>query len=269
MATLPFPCSSLPLSAAGFQSAVNALGVDTPTLLAMLTVETPGCGFLSDRRPQVLFERHLFSRLTGGVWDAQNPNISNPVPGGYGPGGAAQYARLGSAVALNQEAALQSASWGLGQVMGENFAESGFPNVDSMVTGICATEDQQLAAVVGFITTNGLETALQAKDWAAYAHGYNGPNYAQNGYDTKLAHYYGLFSGSANVPDLTIRAAQVYLLFLGFNPQGIDGQLGANTLTALHNFQSENGQPLTPGIDADVIATLAGAMPAASNLSLV
>jgi N-acetylmuramidase/Putative peptidoglycan binding domain len=269
MATLPFPCSSLPISASGFQSAVAALGVDTPTLLALLTVETPGCGFLSDRRPQILFERHIFSRLTGGAWDAQYPSISNPVPGGYGPGGAQQYARLGSAVALNQEAALQSASWGLGQVMGENFAESGFSSVDAMVTGMCASEDQQLDAVVGFITSHGLQTALQAQDWATYAHGYNGPNYAQNAYDTKLAHYYALFSGSTSAPDLTVRAAQVYLLFLGFNPQGIDGQLGANTLTALHNFQSNNGQPLTAGIDAGVVATLAAAMPAAGNLSLV
>jgi hypothetical protein len=172
-------------------------------------------------------------------------------------------------VALNQEAALKSASWGLGQVMGENFAASGFAHVDAMVTGICATEDQQLAAVVGFITTNGLETALQAKDWATYARRYNGPKYAQNAYDTKLAHYYGLFSSAANAPDLTIRAAQVYLLFLGFNPQGIDGQLGTQTLRALHNLQSRNGQPLTSGIDADVVATLAAAMPAAGNLSLV
>ena len=269
MATLPFPCSSLPLSAAGFQSAMNVLGVDAPTLLALLTVETPGCGFLSDRRPQILFERHIFSRLTGGVFDAQFPNISNPVPGGYGPGGAPQYARLGSAVALNQEAALQSASWGLGQVMGENFEESGFADVGAMVTGICATEDQQLAAVVGFIMKNGLETALQEQDWASYAHGYNGPNFAQNAYDTKLAHYFAVFSDSANSPDLTVRAAQVYLLFLGLNPHGIDGQLGANTLTALHSFQSRNGQPLTSGIDADVVETLAAAMPAAGNLSLV
>src|SRR5277367_4598660 len=115
MATLPFPCSSLPLSAAGFQSAVNALGVDTPTVQALLTVETPGCGYLSDRRPQILFERHIFSRLTGRVFDAQFPDISNPTQGGYGKGGAPQYARLGKAVALNQEAALKSASWGLGQ----------------------------------------------------------------------------------------------------------------------------------------------------------
>jgi len=268
MPTLPFPCSSLPLSSTGFQSAVNTLGIDTPTMLAMLTVETPGCGFLSDRRPQILFERHIFSRLTGGVWDAGYPSISNPAPGGYGPGGAWQYSRLGSAVALNQEAALRSASWGLGQVMGENFTEAGFPSVDAMVAGACATEDQQLAAVVGFITANGLETALQAKDWAAYAHGYNGPNYAQNGYDTKLAHYYALFSNAANAPDLTIRAAQVYLLFLGFDPHGIDGQLGANTLTALHTYQSKNGQLLTTGIDANVVATLAAAMPTASDLWL-
>lgn len=268
MATLPFPCSGLPLSAAGFQSAVTTLGVDAPTVLALLTVETPGCGFLKDMRPQILFERHIFHRLTGGVFDAADPGISNPVPGGYGPGGAAQYARLGAAVALNQAAALQSASWGLGQVMGEHFGSLGFSVIDDMITGMCAAEDLQLAAVVHFIMGNNLQSALQTQDWATYARGYNGADYAQNAYDTKLAHYYAQFSNNSNVPDLNVRAAQVYLIFQGFGPLTVDGQLGPATLTALHNFQSANGQTLTPGIDPGVVAALAAAMPATNPLSL-
>jgi hypothetical protein len=40
---------------------------------AVFSVETSGCGFLTDRRPKILFERHIFSHLTNGRYDAQNP----------------------------------------------------------------------------------------------------------------------------------------------------------------------------------------------------
>ena len=268
MSTLPFPCSALAMSSTGFQSAVDSLGVDPATVWAMLSVETLGRGFLPDRRPQILFERHIFHTLTGGQWDQTNPDISNAQPGDYGPSGAAQYPRLGSAAALNQDAALKSASWGLGQVMGENFAVAGFADVGSMVAAMAASEDAQLAAVVGFVAANGLEKALQNQDWAGYARGYNGPSYAKNSYDTKLAQTYATLKAGTNVPDLTVRTAQLYLLFLGYNPQGVDGQVGSHTLTALHNFQSASNLALTPGIDDGVVAALTAALPPAANLSL-
>ena len=183
-------------------------------------------------------------------------------------GHAQQVARLGAAVALNQDAALQSASWGLGQVMGENYAGLNYASVDDMVAAMTASEDGQLQAVVQFILGKGLQTALQQQDWATYAHGYNGPDYAKNNYDTRLASAYARFSVAASAPDLTARAGQVYLFLLGYNPQGIDGLPGNNTLTALHNFQAAQGLALTPGIDAGVVATLAAAMPAPVDLSL-
>ena len=268
MSTLPFQCSALPLSLVGVQAAAASLGVDVATIWTILSVETPGCGFLSDRRPQILYERHVFHSLTGGKWDLTSPNISNPQPGGYGSGGAAQYARLAQAVALDQDSALQSTSWGLGQVLGKNYLKVGFANVNQMVVAMCASEDLQIATVSEFIIANGLEKTLRALDWVSYARGYNGADYAKNNYDIRLANYYVGFQGGTNVPDLTIRAAQLYLLFLGFNPQGIDGLLGNNTLTALHNFQNANGLPLTTGIDAGVVSELAAAFPPGVNMSL-
>lgn len=268
MYTLPYQCSAMPLSSSGFQAATTTLGVDSATVWALLSVETLGCGFLADRRPQILYERHVFHALTGGKWDSTYPTISSPQPGGYGPSGAAQYGRLAQAVALDQKAALESASWGMGQVMGENYSKTGFSSVDGMVTAMCGSEDGQLATVVAFLVSSGLLNALQKKDWAAYAHGYNGPDYAKNSYDTRLAKFYSDFAAGTAVPDLTIRAAQLYLLFLGFNPQGIDGQAGAHTLTALHNFQLAKGLALTPEVDAGVVATLMAALPPAADLSL-
>jgi hypothetical protein len=271
MATLPFPCTATPLSQAGLQSAMDALGIDAATLWAILHVETRGCGYFVSRRPQILFERHLFSRLTGGQWDATAPDVSNPVAGGYGPGGDSQYPRLGKAYGLDpsaQDAALKSASWGLGQVLGSNFLMVGFASVEDMVTAMAASEDQQLQAVVNFILANKLENALQTQDWATYASHYNGADYAKNHYDTNLAQAYALYQDATKLPDLTVRAAQLILFLLGFNPSGIDGSAGPNTLTALHNFQSQQQLPLTPTIDADVLATLVAALPAAPDLAL-
>jgi len=281
MATLPFPCTATPLSADGVQTAIDTLGVDAATLWAMLRVETKGCGYLASRRPQILFERHLFSQLTNGAWDATAPDISDPQPGGYGAGGEFQYTRLGEAYSINpadpddpsvptdtRTAALQSASWGLGQVLGTNAASVGFVSVQDMVTAMADSEDAQLQAVVGFIQANNLQAPLQQQDWATYARRYNGPSYAKNQYDTKLAQAYALFQDATKVPDLNVRAGQLLLLLLGFNPGGVDGALGPKTLAALNSFQSQQGLPLTTGIDASVVASLTAALPAAPNLSL-
>lgn len=284
MSTLPFPCTAAALTANGVQSAIDTLGIDAATLWAMLHVETLGCGYLPSRRPQILFERHIFSRLTHGVWDATAPQLSNPQPGGYGASGDFQYTRLGQAYNLNagdpaepadpsvptatRTAALASASWGLGQVLGTNANSVGFNSIQDMVQAMSGSEDGQLQAVVGFIQSNNLQNALQQQDWAAYAEVYNGANYAQNQYDTKLAQAYALFQDATKIPDLTIRSGQLLLLLLGFNPNGVDGSLGPHTLTALHSFQSQNQMPLTLGIDASVLASLNAALPAAANLAL-
>jgi peptidoglycan hydrolase-like protein with peptidoglycan-binding domain len=284
MATLPFPCNATPLSANGIQNALTQLGIDAATLWTMLHVETAGCGYFKSRRPQILFEAKIFSNLTKGVWDATAPDISNPQPpqpGSYGATGDFQYTRLGKAYSLNpadpadpgvstptRDAALKSASWGLGQVLGENAAMVGFGSVQDMVSAMAGSEDAQLQVVVNFVLAKKLQTALQNQDWAAYAAVYNGSNYAENQYDVKLANAYALFQDASKLPDLTVRAGQLLLLLLDFNPGGVDGSIGPNTLTALHNFQNQQGQPLTTGLDASVVANLTAALPAAPNLSL-
>src|SRR5688572_4638136 len=119
-----------PLSPRALEIASRALGVDLPTLWAVMAVETIGCGFLSDRRPVILFERHIFHRLTKGRFDATAPDLSNSKPGGYGIAGNAQHERLKRAAKLHRHAALQSASWGLGQIMGFNATKAGYKSVE-------------------------------------------------------------------------------------------------------------------------------------------
>ena len=115
MATSAFQGSAMALSSDGMATVAEALHVRNPEIWAVLSVETSGCGYLPDRRPQILYERHIFHRLTNGKFD--DGDISDPAPGGYGPRGAPQYDRLNRAILKDRAAALQSASWGLGQIM--------------------------------------------------------------------------------------------------------------------------------------------------------
>ena len=257
MAPLPFQGNAAALSSDGLAQVSANLGVYAAEIWTVLAVETSGCGYLPDCRPQILFERHIFHRLTGGQYD--DGDISDPTPGGYGPRGAPQYDRLARAISKDRTAALQSASWGIGQIMGMNYARAGFQNVEDMVAAMSDSEDRQLAAMGAFLTKTGLASSLQAHDWASFARGYNGPNYAINRYDIRLNSEYQKYSTGA-LPDLSVRAAQLYLTYLGFHPGGIDGIAGEHTLAAWAEFQNENGIPPTTTLDSNGVAQLQAAL---------
>jgi hypothetical protein len=239
-----FVGDALPLDDNGLEEATDSLQVSLPALWSVLHVETSGCGYLPDRRPKILFERHYFSRLTDGAFDKDYPDISNPSAGGYGPGGTNQYERLKKAMDLAHDAALKSASWGLGQVMGEHASDIGFTDVNTMVAAMCSSEAKQLGAMAAFIDSQGLSSALRSQNWPRFALGYNGKNYTQNQYDTQLATAYAALNRGA-LPSLIVRAGQVYLTFLDFDPHGIDGTMGRFTRSAMNEFQEKFGLPST------------------------
>lgn len=202
---LPF---GQPLTAAGLQAACDVVQVKSLNLWAVLLVESAGFGFLTDRRPKVLFERHVFHRLTEGRFDAKAPDLSNPEPGGYGPIGPRQNQRLAAAMALDAAAALQSASWGLGQVLGEYFAACGYEDVAHLAVDAHRGEDQQLLMMAKAIRADHLHLALAAEDWRRFARGYNGGGYRRNGYDRKLAAAFASLQRDG-APDLAHRAAKL------------------------------------------------------------
>lgn len=250
---MDFVGKSKALSQDGLTSASDKLSVRAPEIWTVLTVETAGSGFLADRRPRILFERHIFSRLTNGKFDISD--VSNPDAGGYGESGANQFLRLANAVALHRNAALQSASWGLAQVMGMNFASAGFKDVETMVREMSDSEDAQLHAFVGFLQTNKLDTHLKSHNWTSFARGYNGPNFAKNEYDTKLAEAFQKYS-TGPLPDLSVRTAQLYLTFAGLNPGPVDGVIGNKTRTALQQYQQQHSLPQTGQPDDATLASL-------------
>lgn len=252
----PFVGLGTPLTQGGLDTSAEIVGVNAPTLWAVIFTETSGCGFFADRRPKILFERHIFHRLTEGRFDADDPDISQPTSGGYGPSGAHQYDRLAAGIRLHRQAALQSASWGLGQIMGENFHAAGFANVEDMVAAMVASEDMQFRAMAAFIKSHGMEMSLQSQNWISFARAYNGPNFAVNNYDGHLQHFHDTFSAGP-LPNLRVRSLQILLMFKGFDPGTIDGVMGPKTLAALRDFEVANGDISDPSIDDALLNRLA------------
>jgi hypothetical protein len=252
---------TLALDSSGMNSVVAALNVQPSNIWAVLQVEAAQSGFLPDRRPTMLFERHIFYRLTSGAFKTTHPGICNPVPGGYGAPGAYQYTRLNQAMALNSDAALQSSSWGIGQVLGQYFSLAGYPDVETMVAAMIDSEYAQLDAFRAYLQSTSLAAPLQAHDWTSFARGYNGPDFAANHYDTQLRVAFQRFS-SGPLPDLDIRAAQLYLTLRGFSPGGIDGIAGQHTLEAIASFQASVGLPQTGNLDESTMNALVPLPPA-------
>jgi peptidoglycan hydrolase-like protein with peptidoglycan-binding domain len=236
-AGMRFVGTALHLQHEGLTAAAEHIAVDPTTLWSVVVVETSGCGFLPDRRPTILFERHTFRKLTGRRFDAAHPGISGPA-GGYGPGGAHQYERLEEAAACDRQAALESASWGLGQIMGFNAGLAGFHDAEEMVERMMRGENEQLLAMATFIGASRMHTALQRRDWVEFARSYNGPSYEKNRYHEKLAAAHANLS-ARGLPDLEARAVQLLLTYHGFNPGKIDGIVGERTRVAISAFTTK------------------------------
>ena len=255
-----FVGAATPISQQGLDQATQVLGVGAAEIWTVLTVETNGFGYLQDRRPAILYERHLFHRQTAGRFDA-DPSISSPIPGGY-LGGAREFDRLSRAIALDPHAALNSTSWGIGQILGSNSAAAGFPSVEAMVDAMVQAEDNQLVAMAKFARSTGLDKALAAHNWAGFARGYNGPDFAKNQYDVRLTGFFQKFAAGP-LPDVRIRQAQALLTYLGIDPNGIDGVIGKRTRDAVVQFRTANGLGTSDEIDDALIAALSAKVAAA------
>jgi N-acetylmuramidase len=151
-----------------------------------------------DDRIVRLFEGHIFWRLLEQAgkrpqqFGAGNEGLLYPAwTTRFYLGGLQEYDRLEKAKAIDESLALQSASWGLFQIMGNNHQAAGFDSVEDFVTAMQQSERAHLDAFASFIGETRfqgvtLRELLAAKDWKKFARAYNGPSYRANKYDTKL-----------------------------------------------------------------------------------
>jgi murein DD-endopeptidase MepM/ murein hydrolase activator NlpD len=194
--TLPTSGAARKLASSDFVAAANSLGCETAAVRAVAEVESGGrTGFDAQKRPKILFEIHLFRENTKHKYDVSHPHLSAPYKS---PRRRASYKKdqwvvIREAFALDPDAAVKSASWGMFQVLGSNYKLCGWSNVRQFVYDMFESEAQHLRAFLGFCRGNNLTRHLKTRNWAAFARGYNGPDYASNAYHTKMANAYARY----------------------------------------------------------------------------
>lgn len=234
VAAIDFAVGGAALTQAEMDAVLQDLGGLEPELVwALIRQESETLtGFLPDRRPVILFERHVFAARTQARFSATHPDISGPRYTTYGTL-ADQYVRLQQALALDVTGALEACSWGLGQVMGEHAQHLGYADAVAMVDAVIRSEGAQLQAVAAFLKRHDLVEPLAAKNWEAFATRYNGG--ANPAYASELEAHYAYYR-AGRLPDLTVRAVQLYLGYLHY-PVGVDGVFGSHTRDAVARFQ--------------------------------
>lgn len=180
-----------------YQQGARELECEVPAIKAVVEVESSGDGFLPTGEPVILFEAHIFDRLTQGRFRKSHPHLSSARWDRklYGPTGQHQHKRLAEAVSLNRDAALQSASYGKFQVMGFNWRVCGYSSLQEFINAMYRSEEDHLQAFIGYVKGRNLDDELRRKDWAGFAFGYNGSGFSANKYDVKLAKAYKKYGG--------------------------------------------------------------------------
>jgi hypothetical protein len=173
------------------------LGLTYPHVKAVVSVESSGAGFYRGRAT-ILFEPHRFSRTTKHAFDKTHPSVSYPKwdRSKYPKSQEARWEQLFLAVSLDVDAGFASASYGMFQILGENYRACGFSTPFDFAEAHAKDEQMQLVAFERFITSQKLVAKLKAKDWAGFAEAYNGTAYKLNGYHIRLAEAYAAAGGA-------------------------------------------------------------------------
>ena len=91
-----------------------------------------------------------------------------------------EWIAFNDAFAKNPDAAMESTSIGLGQIMGFHYKRLGFKSVGAMWDDAKISEEKQILQMFMFILTDKkLLNALKAKDWHLVASIYNGAGYKE------------------------------------------------------------------------------------------
>ena len=187
-----------------FQAAAARLGVSVPAVKAVATVESNGGGFLPDGRVKVQYEPHVMYRQLASNFDraradkelVAHPDLVAKKAGSYQSLDKEDKDMNRAAQLIDRTSALESASWGAFQIMGYHWKTLQYTTLHGFINDQY-TAAGQLETFVRFIQADPrLLKALRGKDWATFARIYNGPNYAANKYDTKLAAAFKQYGGA-------------------------------------------------------------------------
>jgi hypothetical protein len=257
-------------------AAAKANGIDPAALCALVEVETGGKLFEQDgRTPQFLYERHVAFREAKAVsrtclaafqraglaipkWDRATQYRDQRTS-------AQRLELIARARSIDEEVALRSASWGLGQTMGNLAQALGFASARSMVAHQ-RTPAGQIDCMIRELKRSHLTAPMNCGDWRHVARLYNGPGYAANRYHERLADAYKRWRRRLDTiapdgrpreapPEQSlssdeVRDVQRRLRDLGYAEVGApDGLWGSRTTGALSAFQAHEGLPVTGPYD--------------------
>tara|TARA_R110000796_G_scaffold41118_4_gene101499 strand:- start:1615 stop:2805 length:1191 start_codon:yes stop_codon:yes gene_type:complete len=241
----------------------SRIGVGEDEIHAFMEVEAGSSGFDSQGRPKMLFEPHIFYRNLSG--DQRIAAIEQGLA--YRKWGTEgypvdSYPRLKEAIEINENAALMSASWGLGQILGTNYRAAGYATIQDMIVSFMADEENHLNAMVNFIIANGIDDDIRDHRWETVARVYNGPGYAKHGYHTRLAAAYRKWSRIMDTPwegspdpvdkaqsyptvrigssGWVVKHLQEELKSLGYHSGATDSEFGRATRASVLAFQADH-----------------------------
>lgn len=225
-------------------------------VLAVVDVESNGTVFAAVNgrdEPLILNEPHVFYRRLAGrereVAVAQGLAYAKWGSKPYPNTQIARWKWIDEAAQINRQAAYESVSYGVGQVLGMHWKALGFASIEQFVQQARSGLRGQADIMLRFIRTNNLEDELREGRWAPFARGYNGSQYAKNAYDTKLkaaaAKYGGADADAAGMLRMgskgrRVRELQALLIRAGYSIKE-DGDFGPSTKKVLQDFQAARG----------------------------
>lgn len=233
-------------------------GVPAAWIAAVIAKESGGEVYAivnGGKRPLIRWEGHYFyQRLKGAALDAAvSKRLAAPKAGAI-KNPKAQVDRwrklVEPACSIDTEAAHESMSWGVGQVMGAHWKRLGFSDVAELVKTACSGLYGQVDVMMRYVREFGLIDELQRGDALGFARGYNGPkaptSYAED--IERLAVEYGgeVSTGAvAGMLRMGMKGAKVRELQSLLNRTGaalkVDGDFGPTTKDAVLVFQRKNG----------------------------
>lgn len=150
------------------------IGVEAAALTAFVEVESGGRGFDPTTGKLIIqFEPAWFKRKApyapSGKWSVNKVERQ-----------AQEWIAFNDAFRHNPDAAMESTSIGLGQVMGFHYKRLGYKTVGDMWDDAKKGEDRQIFQMAEFIRTDArLIKALKEKNWHLVATYYNGAGYRE------------------------------------------------------------------------------------------
>ena len=131
----------------------------------------------------------------------------------------------------------------------------GYASVRLFTEAMKRSEGDHLMAMVGNVQYHRLDLALRNHDWAAFAHGYNGPGFRENKYDEKLEKAWRKHAEGR--PSLSAKQTQAALNRAGARPRLTeDGMIGPKTRRAIRAFQRERAIRVTGSAGPETIEAL-------------